>query len=376
MTDQAKARKLAIIDHVGTKAGMDYYSMSLLRALESIGADVRLYSNFRVSCESEKVSKTFFMGPRVRAFSLASMLIGFILSMLMCCYERRKIIMAHVFSFSIAEVTVLGLLWIFRFRIFAFIHDPEPLEGKPSAKWAVRLAIFFLERCLVHNRYSKEVLAKFTSKDCQNLIVVVPHGNFVDLNKTGISKSAARQRLNLESDATYLLFFGQIKESKGLDVLIKALAQVNRTSVRLIVAGRPWRTDFKRYDELINCLGQDERVIKIIRFISDEERDLLFRACDLLVIPYRKIFQSGVLIMGLSYSIPIVASDLPANREFYESCECFELFPDGDDSALSELILRMTDDTDYCNQLSQRGLIQIKDRNSWQAVALKVWSLV
>jgi glycosyltransferase involved in cell wall biosynthesis len=77
------------------------------------------------------------------------------------------------------------------------------------------------------------------------------------------------------------------------------------------------------------------------RYISDQERDSLFKACDVMIIPYRRIYNSGVLMMALSYGKTVIASDLPANCEIIQNGVNGNLFEDGNPSDLAQNILRL-----------------------------------
>ena len=368
--------KLAIVDHVGTKAGMDYYSLQLRAALQNCGGDVRLYSNFRDAIVRDRVTKTFPNLARTPLNTFVSVSFGFLYAAIRCLFENRKVVLTHFFSSSFFDVICIGMLWLCRRRIFLIVHDPESLEGRKNAKWAIALVSMFAEKYIVHNSHSREVFSRSISPTLHSRIYTVPHGNFLGYSETGVLRDHARNFLNLQKDKKYILFFGQIKQSKGLDILIRALSHIQDESVKLIIAGRPWKTDFDTYDSLIASLGLEQRIEKMIRYISDQERDFLFHASDILVIPYRKIFQSGVLIMGMSYSLPIVASSLPANLELKEKCEWIEIFSSGNDIELASKIVRFIEDPGHAERCATKGFEFIKKNHSWEIVASKIWSLI
>jgi glycosyltransferase involved in cell wall biosynthesis len=103
------------------------------------------------------------------------------------------------------------------------------------------------------------------------------------------------------------------------------------------------------------------------RYISDQERDALFKACDALVIPYRRIYNSGVLMMGLSYGKTVIASDLPANREIVQNGVNGYLFEDGNPSDLAQNILRLKNNN---QQPTYDIIIQtLEIQHSWDTMA-------
>ena len=98
------------------------------------------------------------------------------------------------------------------------------------------------------------------------------------------------------------------------DILIESFQYV-QSDAELIIAGRLWKDNFSKYDQRINSLGLNNRVHKYIRFIPDKERELFFKACDIMVLPYEEVYQSGVLLMGMSYGKAMVVSDLSPFKE-------------------------------------------------------------
>jgi glycosyltransferase involved in cell wall biosynthesis len=91
-----------------------------------------------------------------------------------------------------------------------------------------------------------------------------------------------------------------------------------RADYRLIIAGRP-KKQYQRYWSAISrTIGRHpsrERVIQKIHYVPDEDAEIYFKAADVLVLPYTEIFQSGVLFMGYSFGLPVIASDVGSLRD-------------------------------------------------------------
>ena len=165
----------------------------------------------------------------------------------------------------------------------------------------------------------------------------------------------------------YLLFFGQIKDSKGLEILLYALPKV-RNNVKLIIAGNPWKTNIKKYDKIIEKLKLSEQIIRLYRFISDSERDILFNACECNILPYKKIYQSGVLLMSLSYGLPVIASNLEANREIITNNENGLLFNSYNSEHLAEKINFLLPNNNLQNKISTNAILTAQ-KYSWDKIA-------
>jgi glycosyltransferase involved in cell wall biosynthesis len=147
---------------------------------------------------------------------------------------------------------------------------------------------------------------------------VIPFGINNTLPNTGLTTEEARRILGVQNSQKAMLFFGNIAPYKGLDILISALVRVpNIEDYRLIIAGRAKGSElyWKKIKEQIERSNLRACVIEKIQYIPDEQVELYFKAADLLVLPYNHVFQSGVLFLGYSFGLPVVATDVGAMRE-------------------------------------------------------------
>ena len=111
------------------------------------------------------------------------------------------------------------------------------------------------------------------------------------------------------SDQT-VMFFGNIEAYKGVDVLIRAFAQLPkdlRARTQLLVAGSP-NTDVVSLQKLARDLGIEQRVVWMLGYIREEGVQQLFRSATIVALPYRAIDQSGVLMTAVAFGKAIVAS--------------------------------------------------------------------
>jgi D-inositol-3-phosphate glycosyltransferase len=156
---------------------------------------------------------------------------------------------------------------------------------------------------------------------------------------------------------------------KGLDVLIHALPAVDQ-DIHLIIAGKPWKDDFTFYQSLIEKYQLSNRVKLFIRYIDDQERELFLKSADLLIIPYRKIYQSGVLLMGMSYRLPVLASDVEANRELIKDQYNGLLFKNGDPNDLAEKINAFFKNSNKQSIVDNAFQI-MQEKHNWNEIAAK-----
>ena len=227
----------------------------------------------------------------------------------------------------------------------------------------------FSDVLIVHNQYSKEQLLEVINEKAKRKVHVIHHGAFTELKDDKVDRSScASEAARWIKDQNYILFFGKIKKSKGLDVLLEAMSKVNK-DIKLIIAGNPWKDDFSTYQNIIDRNQLGEQVITNISYISDEDREYYFKACDALILPYREIFQSGVLLMSLSYSLPVVASDLRSNMEIIKNGKNGMLFKSGDPDSLATAINELFEDPTKLDEIRQNSLKTIELDYNWNRIA-------
>jgi D-inositol-3-phosphate glycosyltransferase len=332
-----KKKSILIVDPVGIKAGMDYYDLNLAEALTANGVETYIASNFN---KHERCLKFFESEKKeTKAGKLKDLMTGFVKAIAFAKRKRISYILVHIFSTEAKDFLSISMVKAANLNLIAIAHDISSFANADSG-W-IKSMIFnkYADLLIVHNNYSFKALKEVVSKEIVNRMSIIPHGSFVNLAKADVTRDDARAELGIPSTAKVILFFGQIKKVKGLDVLLEAMPMING-DVTLVIAGKPWKDDFQTYADIIKKHGLESRVRLFIRYITDEERELFFKSADLLVIPYRKIYQSGVLLMGMSYMLPVIASDIEANRELIVKNKNGLLFEDGNAQDLAVEINR------------------------------------
>lgn len=343
-----EGNRLAIADPVGVNAGMDYFSEQLNRAFRRLGIQSRLYSNFREAGNST-IELVFQSNQHIQRNKFMDYFRGHLILFYQTWKRDEKRILFHSFKTSLKETVVITLAKILRYEVHVIVHDVEGFDPDDSflfKKWIFRNVADEIY-CL--NETSRIQFCEVTGVPSK-AVRLMHHGHFLDLPDTQIDRKTAREKLGLDPDEFYFLFFGQIKPVKGLDILIEALAKTSKG--RLIIAGKERLDSFSGYEEQIQLLGLKDRVLSFIRYIENEERELFFKACDCVVLPYRKIFQSGVLLMSMSYGRPVIVSDLEANKEIIRDEENGLIFRSGDSGSLAGCMNKLSDEKDPSSMIS------------------------
>lgn len=127
-----------------------------------------------------------------------------------------------------------------------------------------------------------------------------------------LPREEAQRRLGADPAKKTLLFFGLIREYKGLDILLEAFRDLPE-DYQLLVAGEPYGS-FDKYRHILDTLPGKDRVHLFLQYIPDTDVKLYFSAADLAVLPYRSATQSGISAVACHFGLPLVVTDVGGLR--------------------------------------------------------------
>jgi glycosyltransferase involved in cell wall biosynthesis len=187
-------------------------------------------------------------------------------------------------------------------------HESSRIDGA-LVRWALRSADAFI----VQSQGDVETLQQLAP---DKPVELTPHPAYNFFRTGSMSREQARAQLRVQGDV--LLFFGLIRQYKGLDVLLRALALVRQQlPVRLMVVGEFYQ-DRRPYDALIAELQLGDAVHIVDRYLPNEEVEPWFLAADLVVMPYRSATQSGIAQISLSFERPVLVTRVGGLPEVVE----------------------------------------------------------
>jgi len=189
-----------------------------------------------------------------------------------------------------------------------------------------------------HSDEAREAIIK-TYKIRKEKLHIVPHGPY---NMYGsLDKDTVKKELNLSGFT--VLYFGMIRQYKGVPTLIKAFDQILVDSVNrmhLVIAGENWGDDPELLPALSNSHYRD-RIVFQPEFLSDDMVSKYFAAADVVVLPYLRTCGSGVLNIAMAQGKPIITTDLGTMRESLKNYDGASFFPVGDSYALQKKIFEI-----------------------------------
>jgi len=203
-------------------------------------------------------------------------------------------------------------------KIVGLIHNIVPHEKRFGDRL---FANYFVKANDGFVVMSKAVVEQLRTFDSTKPIQCIPHPIYDNYGAV-VSQREAKRYLGLDENQPYLLFFGFIRDYKGLDLLLEAMQdqRVRDIGVKLIVAGEYYGNE-QKYRKQIEDLGIGEQLELHTHFISNEEVKYYFSAADLLVQPYRSATQSGISQLGYHFGVPMVVTKVGGLPEIVEDGE-------------------------------------------------------
>ena len=198
-------------------------------------------------------------------------------------------------------------------RVVSVIDNIIPHEKRPGDRL---LSSWFVGSVDGFVAMSHSVMKDLESFDMLKPKIYCPHplyDNFGD----PIGKEVAKKRLGLDPDSKYVLFFGFIRDYKGLDLLLEAFGAeaLKASGIKLLVAGE-FYSDSSPYKEIIKRNGLEGIVTMSNDFIPDSQVVNYFCSADVVVQPYKSATQSGVTQIAYHFNKPMIITDVGGLSEF------------------------------------------------------------
>jgi len=222
-------------------------------------------------------------------------------------------------------------------RVLCIVDNIIPHESRPGDKQFTNYFIGSVDAFVTMSRDVLKDVKTFTSKPAQ----YSPHPIY-DSYKEAVSKEDACAHLKLDKEKKYILFFGFIRDYKGLDWLLEAMAdsRIRAAGIHLIAAGEYYSKDAAAANEAIIARHNLSDIVHMhTDFIPNSEVRYYFSAADLVVQPYKHATQSGITQIAYHFEKPMVVTNVGGLPE---------VVPDGktgyvaapDPAAIAEAILR------------------------------------
>ena len=236
-------------------------------------------------------------------------------------------------------------------------HEPHFFD-KPLTRW-------FLGGCEGFVTMSEQVTQDLLTLKPDARYTLLPHPLYSHFGEK-LDREEAEDLLGLEHGKKNLLFFGLIRDYKGLDILLEAFRTLPE-DYQLVIAGEPYGS-FDKYRQIIDTLPGKDRVHVFPDYIRDSEVKKFFSAADVTVLPYRSATQSGISSISYHFEVPMIVTDVGGLKGTIGDRGTGIVAPQAEPEAVRKEILRYFADDSVRDRCIQ-AIREEKQRLSWDVFA-------
>ncbi len=191
-------------------------------------------------------------------------------------------------------------------RVLTICDNVIPHEKKPGDTTITKYFFRYVDCFILLSKSVQEDLLKLKPKSKNKFL---PHPVYSNFGQP-VDKLEAKRFLKLPENEKLILFFGFIRDYKGLDVLLQAMSLMKDDKrIKLIVAGEYYSNSGK-YADIIDKLGLKDQLYLFTDFIPTSEVKYYFSACDVVILPYRDATQSGIVQIAMNFHKPVIATNV------------------------------------------------------------------
>lgn len=280
-------------------------------------------------------------------------------------WEPDLVIISYWMSYFAPSLGYIARRLRKRCKVISILHNVVPHEPR---FFDAPLTRYFLSGCTGNVTLCDEVAEdlKRLSPKAPNITLFHPiYGHFGEK----MPREEAEKALGLKPGMRNLLFFGLIRDYKGLDILLDAFGKLD-SGYQLIVAGEPYGS-FVKYRNIIDRSPAKDRIRLFTRYIKDSEVKVFFSASDLAVLPYRSATQSGISAIAYHFEVPMVVTDVGGLRQSIGDCGTGLVAPKADADCVVREIRNYFSDANL-QTLCVNSIRAEKDRLSWRTFSKRL----
>ena len=252
-------------------------------------------------------------------------------------------------------------------KVISVLHNVKPHEKRIGDK---QLSRYFLKQ-----NDAFVVMSKAVRDD---LLSIIPDAKYIlhpfpiySQFGNAIDKEEVRKKLNIPLDKKVLLFFGLIRDYKGLDLVIDAFDKLN-DEYYLVIAGESYGK-FDGYRAQVDRNRNKDRIMQHIKYIADDEVTCFISAADLNVLPYKTATQSAVVALAYQFDSPVLVTDVGGLKDMVEPYGTGVVVDAPEASLITKGITKFFDED--LQESCKKNIRQFKKDYSWNNLAKAVEDL-
>lgn len=253
-------------------------------------------------------------------------------------------------------------------KVLVICDNVIPHERKPFDKLLTKFFFNAVDYFIVLSESVKQDLLELYPASKYKLLPHPVYSNFGN----PVDKEEAKHKLGIDAKKL-ILFFGFIRDYKGLDVLLKSMPLIKDKDIKLIVAGE-FYSNKEKYFTLINELKINSQVFMFNEFIATDEVKYFFSAVDAVILPYKDATQSGIVQIAVNFARPVIATNVGGLAEVIEDGKTGYIIEKENPDKLAKAI------TKFYNAANEKVLAEnmksLKEKYSWQSFADGIFELI
>jgi glycosyltransferase involved in cell wall biosynthesis len=356
--------KLDIVCFTGNSGLSDYAQSLHLELSKQFSSRLVINKNFAAD-GTPNVAKVF---GRTRRYPLSLPLFLF---MELFSWRPEILVFQSWLKFPLLESLVVRMLRLRGGKLVLTVHDTLPHYPKPWSRLSVRSYFSAFDGLVTHSQVSADAVRKLGYK---GKITVIPHGSYSLFNKGRLGRDEARAKLGIAEGVFAVLFFGHVDERKGCVEFVHAARDFLPAEAVFIVAGAPDFGVVAAREFRKEALAPSVKAM--LGRVPQDEVETLFRAADLVALPYREGSTSGVFKLAVEFGVPVVCTDVGDLGEAARQGAAFGI-PAGPDIAanLSRAVRKMMNEPHLREGYAAR-MAEERARTNWTVVGEQYASFI
>lgn len=256
-------------------------------------------------------------------------------------------------------------------KVVSILDNVIPHEPHFWDKWLIRYYVRSIDRFIAMSESVQTDCRKFLPAKRHDAVTFNPHPLYDNFGQA-VPKAEARSFLNLPQDKTILLFFGFIRDYKGLDLLMKAYKKAYKDNLLLVVAGEFYNNG-AQYSELEKDLQLEGTIAWHTDFIPDDKVRDYFSAADLIVQPYKTATQSGVTQIAYHFERPMLVTNVGGLAEIVPNGKVGYVCDVNEESVAAAITHFASMDTQQRDEQFRKNIQTQKQKYAWSAMTEKIY---
>jgi len=362
-----ESRRKVLMLESGGWGGIHYYAHQLCNGLADFPVDLVLLTNEQYELEGRPCRFRRIGTLRRENYLLT---LGKLWRLLRC--EKPHVLHVQSLISQRKDWLLLLLCRLLQVRVVLTVHNILPHEVRRGEGFLYFLYYRLADALILHSERNRARLLGLLPDLNAGRVYHVPHGNYAEFRDLELDQEEARARLDLPREGEMVLFYGAIRPYKGLDLFLKLVKPVRAAcpDAFFAVAGNVLRGGRADYEKQIADLGIGEEELKVrFEYLSTEESIAYVCAADLVVLPYREIYQSGVLLFAYSFGRPVLATRVGSFPETIEEGRSGWLVDVGDVGGMEQALIRILQEPETLAAAGRHARRLADTQHGWEGIA-------